>query len=84
MALVVLAITLSFELAQLDDKDATVHRVDDDPAAREGVVTPGAELPERFASALLVVVTRVDIEVGDLLNRLASRVSWDCAYVKNA
>jgi hypothetical protein len=64
----------ALKLVHLDNKSTTVNGVDNNPAAREAVVRPGAKVPQRSATTLFVVITRVHIKEGNFLDACPSWV----------
>jgi hypothetical protein len=68
----------------LDNKRATINRVNNRVSAGEGVMRPSARIPQRITTTRLNIIRRVHIKVCDLLDARAIRVARDRANVQNA
>lgn len=76
-------VPFALKFAQFDHERASVNSVNNDEAARESEVAPGAEVPDGLATAHLVVITWVHIKVCNLFNSFASRVFRNRAHIED-
>jgi hypothetical protein len=85
ICILVLAKVLALATAEcrLDNKRTAIDGVDHSETAWEGVVRPGACIPKRLTATRNSIITREDIEVSDLLNAAAIRVTRNGADVED-